>query len=126
MQQYTKPPRKQQCARKQQSKPSKVKGSVKVAPRSTTKLTKSSDAARRLRTNDIAIELAHEVAKRTTAEKRRAATKNAQLERERQTVGNNLKLMEYAAKLNIAIRPTVGAMCAVHVINYFLHDSLCA
>jgi hypothetical protein len=59
--------------------------------------------------------LAHEVAKRTTAEKSRAATKNAQLERERLKAENNLKLMEYAAKLNITFRPEVGDMCAEHV-----------
>ena len=35
-------------------------------------------------------------------------------------VENNLKLMQYAKEISVALRPQVGVMCAVHVINYFL------
>jgi hypothetical protein len=131
MQQYAKPAR----ASASKPKPSKPKPSTKVAP-SATKLTMSSDAARNLRRIDNAIAQAHEAAKHHTAETRRAARKNAQLEKEQVTVANNLKIMAYAERHNVTIHPQVGDMSAEHalytklffpMVFHFLnvHDSTC-
>jgi hypothetical protein len=108
MQQYAKP--------KQNRKPRPRKPKpTKVAP-SATKLTMSSDIARTLRRNDISIAQAHEVSKRHTAETKRAARKNAQLEKEQVTVANNLKVIAFAKENNVTIHPQVGDMSAEHAL----------
>ena len=115
MQQYVKPKQTRPTRSKPKPRPRKPKPPTKVAP-SATKLTMSSDTARNLRRIDISIAQAHEVSKRHTAETKRAARKNAQLEKEQVTVANNLKVMAFAKENNVTIHPQVGDMSAEHAL----------
>jgi hypothetical protein len=116
MQKYTAPPRKKYTKKK----PSRG-GRRPSRPKSQVMVPKSRGAAKRLLTNDIAIELSHEMAQRATETKARAVTKNAQLESERKQVESNLKVMKCAKENNVTLRHQVGVMCAVHVIYIYIY-----